>query len=252
MTPEKIFGNKIINTGPVSSTNDFTIKSLQKQNYEEGTIFITNNQYAGKGLDKNSWESEPGKNLTFSILIHPDFLLAEEQFMLNKFTALGIYDFIKTTVSKEQVSIKWPNDIYINKSKISGILINNTMKGNSFEYSVIGIGVNINQTKFKRDIPNPISLKQITKTDYSLDKCLQELIFCMNIRYNQLIKKEYEYINKDYLNSLLRFGKYSKYISNHNKFEARIINVAESGKLILQKRSGEILKFDFKEVEYVL
>ena len=148
--------DKIIRLHTVGSTNDYMIEQIRNGNINlEGTIVIADEQTSGKGMDINIWESEPGKNLTFSIFFKPDFLRADQQFLLNKSISLGVYDFIKSLVTHQKVTIKWPNDIYVGDKKIAGILINNTIAGNELFYSVAGIGVNINQQKFPGSCPQP-------------------------------------------------------------------------------------------------
>ena len=136
-----MFEKNIIKKNQISSTNTVAIELLKKEELPEGTIIWADEQTKGRGQRGNSWESEPGTNLTISIILFPHFLKAEDQFLLSKVTSLAITDYLANRFN--QVTIKWPNDIYVANDKIAGILIENSIIGSSFEYAVIGIGLNI-------------------------------------------------------------------------------------------------------------
>ncbi len=245
-------GNQIIELEKVDSTNKYVLRLLEKnKKIDEGTIITTHSQYAGKGQDKNYWESEPGKNLTLSIVLQPEFLKIEKQFMLNKIIALSVYNFINSFGFKK-TSIKWPNDIYIENKKVAGILINNTIRGNSYDYCVAGLGININQEKFISDAPNPISLKQISGKEYDLKECLNTLCSITEHWYNKLKNEQIKIINTAYIEALYRYNKFSKYILRGRPIKAKITGISEYGKLILQTKNNETYSCDFKEVEFVI
>lgn len=245
-------GHEIIEIDNIDSTNKYVLSLLDKnKRFDEGVVVAANTQYAGKGQDKNSWESEPGKNLTISIILQPKFLPVEKQFMLNKIISLSIYDFIKSFEIND-TSIKWPNDIYIGNKKVAGVLINNTIKGNSYDYCVVGTGININQVKFTGEAPNPVSLKQKCHKEFDLDKCLNKLCLITENWYNKLKNEEIKEINNSYINSLYRYNKYHKYILRGKTVIAKITGISEYGKLILQTKNNEIYSCDFKEVKFVL
>ena len=128
-----IIGKHIIQLEKVPSTNDYALKLLSKSTPEEGTIISTNSQTMGKGLAGNGWESQAGKNLTISIILKPSFLNPSKQFYISKIIALAVHEFLSGQL--KNVRIKWPNDIYVNNDKIAGILIENSVIGNNFEYS---------------------------------------------------------------------------------------------------------------------
>lgn len=251
MNPKPLIGSKIIRLQSVESTNNYVIGSMKEKNYAEGTLIITNEQYAGKGLGQNSWESQPGKNLTFSFVIYPRFLPPARQFMLNMFTSLAVYDFISRRVNNERTNIKWPNDVYIDDGKVCGILINNSIKGNTFEHVVIGIGVNINQEIFKSDAPNPVSLKQITGKEYNPEECLSKLIDRLNNRYLQLVNNQFDALNTDYHHVLYRKDEFHYFRENKITFKGKIKGVNEFGKLMMHAQDGRYREFDFKEIEFL-
>lgn len=129
-------------------------------------------QTAGRGQRGNSWEAEPYKNLTFSILLRPQNFAASRQFELSMLVALAVADTIDALAGSQITQVKWPNDIYVGHSKICGILIENSLIGANLDYAIAGVGVNINQTVFRSDAPNPISLASISGKTYDLDKAL--------------------------------------------------------------------------------
>ena len=122
------------------------------------TVVSTYNQTAGRGQRGNSWESEPHKNLTFSVLLKPQHIIAREQFYISEIVSVAIVNTLRKYIIDQPIAIKWPNDIYVNDDKICGILIENTLSGYSISQSIAGIGININQQTFLSNAPNPISL----------------------------------------------------------------------------------------------
>lgn len=245
----------IISVEKVDSTNKFTYNLLQKQRPAEGTIIIAKNQYAGKGQGKNSWESKSGKNLTLSIILYPDFLYADQQFILNKAISIAIYNFIKTFIKDKEISIKWPNDIYADKKKIAGILINNTIIGNNINYSIIGLGININQQKFSSSAPNPVSLKNITGIDYDINECLKKLYDFIEKVYIQLKAGDFEEIRDNYLNKNFQYKIWNKYLYKNKIITAKIINISQYGKLILEKKEilkNSIIECANKKIKYLI
>ena len=155
---------KIIRLVETDSTNNYLREQSAKARLPEGSLVIADFQTAGKGQVGNSWESEAGKNLMFSILLYPDFLPANRQFLISQIASLSV----KETLEKytDSVTVKWPNDIYWKDRKICGMLIENDLSGQYLYCSVVGIGLNINQEIFRSDAPNPVSLTQITGKTY--------------------------------------------------------------------------------------
>jgi BirA family transcriptional regulator, biotin operon repressor / biotin---[acetyl-CoA-carboxylase] ligase len=242
--------NTIIRLDSVSSTNSYASKLLKEEKPEEGTIIITEEQSAGKGQGTNTWESEKGKNLTFSLILYPNFLEASQQFMISKAIALGLQKYL--AFRTRHISIKWPNDIYYTDKKIAGILIENSIIGSKINYSIIGIGININQTEFKSDAPNPVSLKQILGSDSYLEDELVELKYHLAKYYNKLKNKHYKEIDKEYLLNLFKYKVLQDYKTQDLLFRGKITGVNEFGHLQLLTPEDELKEFDFKEVEFVL
>jgi BirA family biotin operon repressor/biotin-[acetyl-CoA-carboxylase] ligase len=193
----------IISLPETGSTNTYAISLLSKERPEEGCVVITDNQTQGKGTDTNTWESEKGKNLTFSLILYPEFK-ADQQFVLNKSISLGICDFVRAELPQSEITIKWPNDIYIGNNKSCGILIQNSVIGNRLDYVVVGIGLNVNQTIFTSDAPNPVSLKMISGKDYNLDELLHKLLNSIFEKYTEAKPETSRKIENDYRKKLYR------------------------------------------------
>src|ERR1035441_10550859 len=140
-------GKNLITLDSVASTNNFAKDMLSNTRPVEGTAIMAKEQYAGRGQMGNAWETESGKNLTCSFILYPEFLEADKQFFLNMAVALAVKDFCEH-VLHDEIKIKWPNDIYYHDKKLGGILIENSISGNKISSSVIGIGINVNQTAF--------------------------------------------------------------------------------------------------------
>ncbi len=232
------------------STNE-EMKSLISKDLSEFSVVITKHQYAGKGQKGNSWESEKGKNLTFSLFLKPVFVLASNQFIISKIVCLGILDFLRK-YSKDFL-IKWPNDIYYKDLKIGGILIENSLYTNVIGSSIIGIGLNINQEKFISDAQNPVSLFNIVNQEFDLKSTLDEILENIYTYYDQ-IKDESSFfeIDKKYLNNLYRNEGWYDYKDEKGIFKARISGISEYGQLVLCKENGQEQTYSFKEVEFLL
>ena len=231
------------------STNTYATNLLKYKRPPEGTIISTKYQTAGRGHGANKWESKQGENLTISIVLYPVFLKANEQFLLSMAISLGIKDFLG--LYTPDISIKWPNDIYVSDDKIAGILIENSISGNNFDYCIAGIGININQEKFTKDAPNPISLVQITGRKHSLDDSLNLLCRHLDFRYNQLKEvKNRQNIKANYLNNLYHYQEFVQFRHENKKFTAKITGIDQSGRLIIRHKNGETEKFGFHEVSF--
>jgi BirA family transcriptional regulator, biotin operon repressor / biotin---[acetyl-CoA-carboxylase] ligase len=229
------------------STNDIASKLSRDTGIIEGTVVITDKQTAGKGQQGNSWESEPGKNLTFSLVLKPGFLQVNQQYQLNKAIALGIRDALKE-ISEKEIKIKWPNDIMAAGKKLCGILIENNIGSNSIQQSIVGIGLNVNQTKF--DIPRAGSLKLLMHLDFDLNTLLELLLLSIEVRYLQLRAKQTDKIDADYLNALQGLNESLSFISGDEVFEGIIRGIDENGKLLVEVNAS-MRAFAVKEITYL-
>jgi BirA family transcriptional regulator, biotin operon repressor / biotin---[acetyl-CoA-carboxylase] ligase len=245
---EKI-DNPIIKLESIDSTNNYATKHLIKESWAEGTVVVADVQLKGKGQQFNTWESEKGKNLLLSIVLYPSFLPVHFQFEISKVITLAVCDVISLFV--ENVSIKWPNDIYVGNKKIAGILIENAIIGSEFSHSIAGIGLNVNQQVFLSDAPNPVSLYQLKGIEFNREEVLNLLIHTFNKWYGMLKQKNFSEIDFAYLSRFYRLGVEAKYKDETGIFTGKIIGVNPIGQLMVEKSSGEVKKYHFKEVEFL-
>lgn len=241
-------GQQHIKLERVDSTNRYAQDMAKNELLHEGAIISATEQFSGKGQRGSSWQTMAGKNLTFSLFLKPHFLQANQQFLLSQCIALAVFDSIKNYCQKD-VFIKWPNDILINDKKAAGILIENSLKNDKIDYSIIGIGLNINQTEFE-NLPYATSLKLETGLELKLDDVLQNLCKQVEKHYLQL-KKDNTDTHKNYLKNLYRYKTFANYNYKGFKIKARIIDIETNGKLILEKENSEKLICDLKEVEFI-
>lgn len=218
----------------------------QKTDIAEGTVVITQHQTAGRGQRGNRWESERGKNLTFSLLLQPR-IKTVEQFGLTMMVSLAIRDYLLSKTQSE-CKIKWPNDILLNQKKVCGILIENTLTSQLIERTVVGIGLNVNQKTFT--LPTATSLGLVTGNQYTLNDEFHQLLSFLEARYLQLKGGHLVSLRQEYHSHLFGRGKKSLFRSAGKTFEAVIEGVDEWGKLMLLA-SNQINLYQFKEVEFL-
>lgn len=230
-----------------ASTNSLLADLVKKQSLPEGFVAYTDFQTSGKGQGGNTWESEKGKNLLFSMLLYPQMVPIEEQFIISQIVSVAIQKLLSEYF--QHVKIKWPNDIYINNSKIAGILIENSLRGSKINYTIIGIGLNVNQTNFRSDAPNPVSMRQIKSKSFNREKILERIVQSILSVYSEM---NYESIRQSYFDNLFRKDGSHKYRSGNQMFNALIEEVKPNGELILCLENGTEKSFSFKEVEFVV
>jgi BirA family transcriptional regulator, biotin operon repressor / biotin---[acetyl-CoA-carboxylase] ligase len=245
-----IIGSNLLFFKTLTSTNTHAAALLKKKKLPEGTIVYTDYQSAGKGYSGNSWESEENKNLLISIILFPSFIKPSDQFCISMSISLGICDFLLRHIPV--CSIKWPNDIYINDDKIAGILIESAIIADQVEYSIAGIGLNINQEKFISSAPNPVSLRQISGISYDLKTSLSILCRDLDNRYKQLIAGDQDKIRNEYISKLYRLNQWSEFRDTHGVFNGRILTVDDFGRLRVEIQDGETRDYAFKEIEFIL
>ncbi|MCF8374124.1 MAG: biotin--[acetyl-CoA-carboxylase] ligase [Bacteroidales bacterium] len=246
----KCIGSSIISLNKIDSTNSYANQMSLEGKLVSGTVILARNQTRGKGQQGTKWESQEGKNLTFSILLFHDELPADQQFMLSKAISLGIIDYLVEYA--DGFSIKWPNDIYFENHKIAGILIENSVLGTRLSESVVGIGININQKYFSKEARNPISLYTITGKEFIISNELDKVLACLDFRYQQLSEKNYKLLDSDYLRLLYRIGKWNEFSTSEENFTGKIIGVTGFGQLQIEFKDGTVQAFGFKEVEFVI
>jgi BirA family biotin operon repressor/biotin-[acetyl-CoA-carboxylase] ligase len=215
----------------------------------EGTVILAEDQFAGRGQTNNVWTSEPGKNLTFSLLLNPSFLSPEKQFFLNKSISIAINEAVSRIIG-EGIKIKWPNDIYFRNQKLGGVLIENILRGTTWKHAVIGIGINVNQTEFPQNLNNPTSVKNILHSDYDITELLNHLCTAIEQQYLQLRAGKTAEINERYLSCLYRLGEQHRFLIDNQIFIGSITGVDDSGQLEVLIE-GKLRKYNFKEISFV-
>lgn len=239
-------GNEIIRLVEVDSTNNYAQK-LVLEGAIEGCVVVADKQWEGKGQRGSFWESEDGKNLTFSVVLRPNFLVSE-QFVLNKLVALGLLDLL-ADLGIKGVSIKWPNDIYIRNKKMAGILIENTVRGNQIKCTVVGIGLNVNQVNFSSNLFNPTSLGLELGKELDLEMVLNRLLFFMEKRYLLLKLGGVGLIDREYLGALYGLNVMRRYRVRDEVVSGKIKGIAKSGKLLMEIKEV-VVELDLKEVVF--
>lgn len=235
----------------IDSTNSQARRCLGE--VDNMAVFAAGYQTAGRGQRGNKWSSAPGENLTFSILLKGKAaggIRAGEQFDISEAAALSVYDFILS--EGVECRIKWPNDIYFRDRKICGILIENILEGDAVAASIIGIGINLNQTSFPPELLNPVSLKMLTGVHRQPEEALEKFVECFESRLHGLsdraaLKAGYESV---------MYRKDSEYqfrdLVTEEIFRGTIRGVSPCGKLVVQTDSGELKEFTFKEIGYII
>ena len=229
------------------STNDFLKDFIRKNKVPEGFTVYTDFQTKGKGQVGNKWNAEKGKNLLFSIIIFPSDILIPLQFIISQIISIAVVKTLEKYI--DNVKIKWPNDIYWNNKKLGGILIENSLQSNFIKYSIIGVGINVNQIAFPSEIPNPVSMKQIIGKSLDRKRIFEDIIGNFSVLFNDRNKFN---IKEKYLNSLFRKDEFYPYKTIDGElFLAKVADIESDGKLILQTSKNEIKEFYFKEIEFV-
>lgn len=246
-----ILGNEIIRLKEVDSTNRFFMDWLNREKIEEGTVVISDHQTAGRGMDGSRWESEQAMNLTFSFILYPVFLAPDAQFYLNKTISLALAGVVNDLLpGRDDIRIKWPNDLYIGDRKAAGTLIQNGVKGSRFEFSIVGIGLNVNQAEFPGDAANPVSLRMAGGHPFDLDDVLSKSLTSIEERYNRLKIGDKKQIDEDYLKLLYRMRELASFQYKGSSIHAMITGVNRYGQLILQIPGDRIIECDLKEVKF--
>ena len=243
------FKTKFINLDETGSTNDYFRNYVPGKN-EEMTVVSADYQTGGRGQGTNTWESERGKNLLFSILIHPTQLAIGRQFVMSMAEAMAIKEVLDEYA--DGITVKWPNDIYYKDYKIGGTLIETKISAGHINDFVIGTGLNINQEVFKSDAPNPISLKMITGKEQKPEKILKKIIEKFDENAEILRNGGYGEISEMYHACIYRRDGFHKYRDKDGEFEAAFVEVEDSGRLILRDHDGVIRDYMFKEIEFII
>ncbi len=242
-------GNPFTELIEVSSTNNYAIDKIQANLAVHGTTFFAHSQTAGRGQRGKKWMTEPCNNIILSSIINTSSLSLQQQFSFSVAIALGCADFFASYAGVE-TSIKWPNDIYWRDRKAAGLLIENTIRGHQWQWSVVGIGVNINQTSFDPTLKNPVSLKQITGITFNPVALAKELCNFLEFRFQELLNGKQNFQLESYNNRLFKKNERVKLKKENVIHECIISGVNQFGELIVEGIHQE--SFAFGEVEWIL
>lgn len=239
----------------LTSSND----EANKPCYAEGDIIVAERQTAGRGQRGHKWESGEGLNLTLTAVFEPQFIPPTEQFLLSEAVALAVVD----TLQKYgiEAKIKWTNDIYVGEKKIAGILIEHKLLGNKLGRTIAGIGLNINQRVFSKELPNPTSMLLERGQKTSRDEVLEHLTESLFARYEQLreggreddTKGGRESLKEEYHQRLFRLDEQHLYrLPDGEDILGTIRGVEPTGALLIEDEQGRMGSYLFKEIEFVL
>lgn len=245
----RFLGKVLLRFPELDSTQDFAQQLLAEGLPEEGTLVMASHQTRGKGLLTNRWESEPGQNLLLSIILYPTFLPLKQSFLFSQAIGLGVRDWVGQHIPDARV--KWPNDVYAGDKKLAGVLVQNSLSGAKIQNTVVGIGLNLNQTRFPEHLPNPTSLKGETGVDFDPDHALNGLCQSLEYWYLRLKNGEWGEIQNEYLRHLYGLGEWRTFgRRDGSTFRGRIMGVEENGYLSVdlgeRKESFEVKEILFK------
>lgn len=247
---ESFVGQNVITVPEVDSTNDYLKSELTKSKpLMEGTVIMAVHQFAGKGQKQAVWHSEPGKNLTCSLFLRPNFLQPSEQFDLSVAISLAMAKCMEEILGNP-VSIKWPNDILVDGRKLAGLLIENSWFGSEWKSAVVGIGINVNQRQFPVELAEKVtSIIILQKENIEVSEVLCQLCQHIDFEYKRLMRRENELQRQEYVDRLYLVNEHHMYAVGGVCLSGRILGVSSQGKLIVDF-GGQSKEFDIKEISY--
>ncbi len=242
-----MIGKKIVHIESCDSTNNYIAKLISGGNIDFGTVILADEQTNGKGQRGSKWQSRPAENMIFSLYLDSANLSVKNQFILTQFVSVSLVRaLLKFGLN---ASIKWPNDIYVNGKKIAGVLIENQMSGMMLSGSIIGIGLNINQTDFGQ--LNATSLKLEKGVFTKVSEVAYLIINELNSAWEEVLNIHTNRLNETYLEYLWRLNEKASFRDKNGEFEGIIRGTEENG-LLRMERNGEMVKYDLKEISFVI
>ena len=230
-----------------ASTND----DARDEKYREGDVVWADFQTAGRGQRGHEWHSRKGENLTFSVVLEPLFVAIPEQFSVSEVVALSLVDMLSEYGIAAK--IKWTNDIYVGDKKLVGILIEHSLASTTLRRTIVGVGINVNQTEFDKAIPNPVSMAQLLGRDIDAEAVLKCFIGHLRQNYELLREGAKAELHERYNNLLYRKNEWHTYAwPSGERFSGAIRGTKPSGALAIEDESGTIKDYLFKEVEFVI
>ena len=241
-----------IKVSQTASTN--TYLSRLAATLPGGTVIYTPSQTAGRGQKGNSWESEDGKNLTFSLLLKRPPVKARDQFYLSEASALAVVEALSAEAG-DDFTVKWPNDVYWQDKKVCGMLLENSLDGSDIATCIVGIGINVNQECFLSDAPNPVSLINITGHEHDLEALLKRVCSSIEQQVNSLGDDDArQSLHRRYMEALYRNdgAMHPFEDASGHRFMATIAGIAPDGTLTLRHEGGTTHDYLFKEVKHII
>lgn len=242
-----LIGDPFIILDSIDSTNSYAIQQVHDHLASHGQVFFALEQFGGKGQQGKVWKTEPGANITMSVILLPAQDFPTYPFLFNAAVSLACLDFLSTHIG-EEARIKWPNDLYWRDRKAGGILIENFVKGSRWNAAVIGVGINVNQVRFDPELPNPVSMKQITGKTADVKALALELCAHIGLRWQQFLLFPGS-ILAEYQTAMYKVGKKARFRSGNRNFEAVVGGTDKDGLLILLTPLEE--KFRLGEISWV-
>lgn len=241
---------KIIKLDAIDSTNSYLKKLLNKESLDDLTVVVSKHQTEGKGRNGNIWVNKPSLNLAFSIYKRFKNFEIDKKFMLNVISSISVFETLKKYKLKD-LTIKWPNDIMARNKKISGILIESSMRGNKISHSVIGIGININQSEFK-NLPNATSVFIETGELNSIEIIAIELQNSLEKNFNRLKNNNYE-IMEAYNGLLYKKNEVSNFSAlDMTDFKGEIVKVNKNGKITIRDSNQQLFQYSDSEIKLII
>jgi len=231
----------------LESTNVFAAELIANKNPIEGTVIDTAHQTNGHGQKDRRWWSPANTNITLSVIFRPSWLKIERQFLLNVLTSLAIARTIQEYTTRT-IEVKWPNDVYVGGKKISGILIQNGIQGKFIQYSIIGIGLNVNQRNWPTEVQNPTSLTMIANVDLELQKIKEKLLSNLSLEY-QLVQSEPNSSIQRYVDLLYKKNILTTFYLGDEEVQGVIKTIDSFGRLIIETQEGS-RTFDLGEISF--
>ncbi|MDB5190511.1 MAG: biotin/acetyl-CoA-carboxylase ligase [Segetibacter sp.] len=249
LPPDNPIGTPLIILSEVDSTNNYAMAQVQALLADHGFAYFASYQKAGKGQRGKQWNAAPGENIILSLVLEPTTLPLKHQFFLSVTIAMACFDFFKS-YGGEETSLKWPNDLYWRDRKAGGILIENVLQGNNWNYAITGIGININQIQFPMGINKAVSLKQITGKTFNVIELAKQLCGYLEARWRELLKGDFERMLQEYNSHLFKRGERVLLKKDNAVFDAIINGVNVQGELLVD--TGIISTIPFGTVEWIL
>ncbi|MBL7901182.1 MAG: biotin--[acetyl-CoA-carboxylase] ligase [Bacteroidia bacterium] len=245
-------GRNLIFLPQVDSTNSYAMQLLKNVKPKEGTVVYAGAQTQGRGQRSRVWDSEPGRNITMSVILFPSFLELKNQRFLYQMTALACYDTIAAILDKGQfdIKIKWPNDILVNSKKLCGILIENNLIENKLLSSVIGIGMNVNQKKFEQQ-PNAVSLSVLTDLDFEANALIRAVCHSLEKYYKLLKEGKTEQLQRRYQSLLFGIDEWREFSVNGKNTVLKVNGTGPTGLLLLEDLEGKRFEADAQDLRWI-